>query len=124
MRNYNKHLAVIGLMMVAIGIIAYFGSTTDVSASMFSEVKDGVEHSLDISSGGGLILAGAVLLAVVLSTALADVPLPGTSAVIVLTVIILTAVGWLDIFAMTIIILLIGGMWAMKMADIFGGGQH
>jgi len=106
--------------MFAFGGISLASATA--SANVFQDAANAVEHALGMTSSGGLILAGAVIFAMGITCAVARMPTFGTIIVLVFGVIMCTAFGWIESWVLILIVLFVGGIWAIRFSGIMQGG--
>jgi len=88
------------------------------------DLPDLVNSVLGLPSGdvtGGLVMSIGIVTMIGLVLAVAKIELIGIAVVLISVVALLTAIGWLPIYLMVVIILLVSALFAKQMADWLRG---
>lgn len=113
-------LVIFSLMFIG-GILVVASSTL---AWSLSDIPEQVNSAL--FAGGNLfaakmLLSASVLASIALAMAAGKQPMLPMMVVLVATMGALIAIGWLDVWLMVMVGLLIAGMFGKRMADIYSG---
>lgn len=88
------------------------------------DLPDLVNSVLGLSPGdvtGGLVMSIGIITMIGLVLAVTKVGLIGIAVVLIAVVALLTAIGWLPIYLMVVVILIVAALFAKQMADWLRG---
>ena len=109
-------------MMMLVGLMAVPLVAVTVSASPMSDIPEGLNDALFDGANiyaSRMILAGAVILAAVLSMAVAKLNPVGIIFMLLILIGILTAIGWLDYWVLVFAAIIVALIFAQMVAGLF-----